>query len=176
MKAREIAKLKKVNEGLDIKCFKNESNQKNAFGQLTESNKAYSNIVLKYGELEEKNANLREELIRIMKERNEAESISHKKKLKCKILQERLKTLEVGIQEKSKDFTSSMKTNTRYKKMNEELQDNLSKVFQLFNIAGSSKAQVRFQQPSQGSAEDFRRKRRPNHDVKANDEKPGNTT
>jgi allophanate hydrolase subunit 1 len=95
---------------------------------MTEANKAYTELMTKFGNLEEKNANLRSELIRITKERNAAESIAHKKKLKSKILQERVKTLEASLQDKIKECSTRSKVNTQYKKMNEDLQDNLSKV------------------------------------------------
>lgn len=81
----------------------------------------------KFGEIEEKNANLRSELIRVTKERNTAEGIAHKKKLKAKILQEQLKTLQNNLNDKIKECSTRSKTNIRYKKMNEELQDTLSK-------------------------------------------------
>jgi uncharacterized protein (DUF3084 family) len=127
IKTREVNKLTHENENLDVKYIRAENNEKNALEQLTEANKAYTDITTKLGELEEKNANLRAELIRVTKERNAAEALSHKKKLKSKILQEQVKTLEANLQDKIKECASRTKVNTQYKKMNEDLQDNLSK-------------------------------------------------
>lgn len=115
IKNRDLNKLTNDIENLDVKCIRAENNEKSALEQLTEANKAYTDIVTKHGELEEKNANLRAEIIRVTKERNEAEAISHKKKLKSKILQERLKTIETNLQDKIKECVSRSKTNTRYK-------------------------------------------------------------
>lgn len=126
IKTREVNKLTNENQNLDYKCARAEGNEKNALEQLTEVNRAYTDIMTKFGSLEEKNANLRAELIRITKERNAAETLAHKKKLKAKILEERLKTLEVNFDEKSKECSARSKVNTRYKKLNEELQENLN--------------------------------------------------
>ena len=127
IKTRDLNKLTNDIENLDVKWIRAENNEKSALEQLTEANKAYTDLMTKFGEFEEKNANLRAEIIRVTKERNEAEAIAHKKKLKSKILAERLKTLENNLQDKIKEWVSRNKTNTRYKKLNEDLQDNLSK-------------------------------------------------
>ena len=127
IKTREVNKLTNENETLDIKYIRADNNEKAALEQLTEANKAYTEVMTRFGDLEEKNANLRAELIRITKERNGAESMAHKKKLKSKILTERVKTLENTLKDKSAECSNKTKVNIRYKKMNEELQDNLSK-------------------------------------------------
>lgn len=100
IKSREVNKLSNENENMYVRLVRAENNEKNALEQLTEVNKAYTEATTKYCGLEEKNANLRSELIRVTKERNSAEDMAHKKKLKSKILQERLKTIEANLNNK----------------------------------------------------------------------------
>jgi uncharacterized protein (DUF3084 family) len=127
IKNRETNKLTNENENLDMKYIRSDNNEKNALEQLTEANKAYTEVMTKFGDLEEKNANLRSEVIRVSKERNSAEGIAHKKKLKSKILSEQLKTLRSSMSDKIKECSTRYKTNIGYKKLNEELQETLSK-------------------------------------------------
>lgn len=103
IKTRELNKLTNESEAMYVRLVRAENNEKNALEQLTEVNKSYTESTTKYIALEEKNANLRAELIRVTKERNSAEDMANKKKLKSKILQERIKTLEGNLAGKSKE-------------------------------------------------------------------------
>ena len=78
IKSRELNKLTNENETMYVRLVRAENNEKNALEQLTEVNKAYTDATTKYISLEEKNANLRADLIRITKERNSAEDMAHK--------------------------------------------------------------------------------------------------
>lgn len=113
IKSRELTKITNENESMYVKLVRAENNEKNALEQLTEINKAYAESTTKYIALEEKNANLRAELIRVAKERNTAEDTAHKKKLKAKILAERIKTLEGNLVGKSKECNSRNNANIK---------------------------------------------------------------
>ena len=113
IKTREVNKLTNENENIYVRLVRAENNEKNALEQLTEVNKAYTDATTKYISLEEKNANLRAELIRVTKERNAAEDMAHKKKLKSKILQERMKTIENNLQDKSKECSTRTNINIK---------------------------------------------------------------
>ena len=105
-----------------------QASEKHALSELHESNIAYAECLKKYEALEGRTANLRAELVRITKERNEAEALASKYKLKSKVRAQKIKILEDQLGEKVKECDSRQRTCESLKRTNDELREENDKL------------------------------------------------
>ena len=85
MRKRENEKLEVLKSDLEQWLAKALASEKQVLQQLHESSNAYSDCLKKYESLEERTSNLRAELVRLTRERNDAEADLTKSKLKYKV-------------------------------------------------------------------------------------------
>lgn len=89
---------------------------------------AYTEYLKKYEKLEDRTSNLRADLVKLTRERNEAEADANKYKIKSKILHQKSKAFEEQLSEKVKECDSRHKTGEKLKKINEEMRDEIEKL------------------------------------------------
>ncbi len=104
MRKREFDKVDALKQEAEIQAQKSMSSEKNALAELHEVNLAYAEILKKYERLEDRTSNIRAELVRLTKERNDAEADANKYKLKSKVRGEKVKILEEQLLDKTKEW------------------------------------------------------------------------
>lgn len=128
MSRREIEKLENAKMELQVSYQKASAKEKSLIEQLHEVNLQYTEVLKKYDRLEDRTSNVRAELVRVTKERNDAETDANKYKLKSKIRQQKLKVTEEQLTDKVKECDSRHRTGETLRKVNEEMRAELEKL------------------------------------------------
>ena len=128
MRKREHDKITVENEDYRTRIIRTERKEKSLLDQLAESNKLYHEALKKYERLEDKTSNLRAEIVRVTRERNDAEEQANKYKLKSKVRNEKIKVLEEQLTSKVKECDQRHRAGETLRRVNEEMRDAMDKM------------------------------------------------
>ena len=98
--SRQISKHKTAKEEVDIKLLRAETEIQSYKTLLNEKNREYKDVLARNEVLEEKNAKLRKEAIRLVKERNEADTVAKEKNFNANVKSEKIRVLKNQLKDK----------------------------------------------------------------------------
>ena len=128
MRMRELDKERMMKQDMEVSLQKSVQTEKNALAELHEINVQYSEALKKYERLEDRTSNIRAELVRLTKERNDAEAAENKWKLKAKVRAEKVKVLEQQLLDKTKEADVRARAGESLRNVNEEMRTEMDKM------------------------------------------------
>ena len=122
-KKRALDKQKSLKEELEMKIARLEAEKLSVTTLLNEKSREYGIVLEKNEELDSKNARLRKEVLRLARERNDAESTAKDKNFQSNVKSHEIKVLKSQLNKKSKTKKAKIKNDSKLNPKKNYLKD-----------------------------------------------------